>query len=1332
MNLPGASVSTHLSWVLTCALLVMFMQAGFCLLETGFSRAKSSINVAIKNLVDFLISSLAYWAFGFALMFGASYEGLIGTTGFAIGEGASAPLLGAFLFQLMFCSTATTIISGAVAERIKFGAYLITALFVSAVIYPIFGHWAWGGLMDGTREGWLAKLGFIDFAGSTAVHSIGGWVSLALCIQLGARIGRFSPKAPPMQPHNLPMATIGALILWFGWFGFNGGSALALNDSVPLILLNTTLAAAAGGLASLGFTTWHEKRANVAQTINGVIAGLVGVTASCNIVAPVWAVVIGGCSGVISVLGSYWLERRKIDDVVGAIPVHGFCGLWGTIAVALFGNEASFGTGVGRWEQLGIQFLGAGSCFIWAFGGAWVVLGAINRVYPFRVPPRDEIEGLNISEHGASSDLVDLLANMDRHYQAGNFSAAVYVEPHTEVGQIAVQYNRVIRRANHEIHAREDAAALLRTAEEKYRGIFENAVEGIFQTTPEGTYLSANPALARIYGYDTPAELINSLDKLDVRLYVDAGRRNDFRTLIDVDGVVRNFESAVYKRDGSIIWISENARAIRDTQGKITYYEGTVVDITARREALDWQAQKEAAEAANRAKSEFLANMSHEIRTPLNGAMGMLELLSTTELDARQQRFVHLARSSADTLLGLINQILDFSKIEAGKVELEKVGFRLHPLVEDLAEVFGHKAQKKGIELACRIRGDVPDGVFGDPERIRQVLVNLVNNAVKFTHQGDVCIELAVDSTGGGSATVAFSVHDSGIGVPADRRDRLFQPFTQVDASTTRKYGGTGLGLSICKQLVEAMGGEVEYAPRPEAGSTFRFRVPLEIADVPRTAQHVAEDVQKLRALAVDDVEANRELLDENFRRWGWELDTAADATSALEMARKEAAAARPYQLLILDRHLPDMDGLELAKQLHDTHAYSNSNMLLLTSMSDSPNAIDLRNIGISGVMNKPIRQSKLFDAVVRAVRTERSESIAKSVAANAERRDAQVAAASSQGKTPAKAKLLVAEDNEINQMVTEEILHSGGYECDIVASGVQALEALKRKNYDLVLMDCQMPEMDGFTAVGEIRRRETTGTRFVAHGAIPVIALTANAVRGDRELCLAAGMTDYVSKPIDREILLSTIGRLLAASHAVASSAETVVAKVVDATSVADVTNVADVADTAFEDAIAAEAAAVADMARAAMGREPVAGTMEERVAAHGAVDHDIETKLEQTVAEIVAAFKTEDLLTRCQGDKTFAGRVLTKFQKRLPDDLLTLEQAAAARDCDAIKRHAHQLKGCAGNVGAVRLGAAAATLELEASQSVISEENVTLLRAEVGFCMNEVGGLLAEFSQA
>jgi len=461
-------------------------------------------------------------------------------------------------------------------------------------------------------------------------------------------------------------------------------------------------------------------------------------------------------------------------------------------------------------------------------GSAWIVLGTINRFWTFRVSPQAELQGLNISEHGASTELLELLTNMDRHQREGQFGKPVPVEPHTEVGQIAAEYNRVLQRAGRELSAREEAMEAVRRAEERYRGIFENAVEGMFQTSPDGRYLSANPALAEIYGYDSTEHLMTSLSDIGAMLYIDPKRREEFRRLIDRHDTVVKFESEVRRHDGVAIWISENARAVRNSAGAIVFYEGTVVDITAQREAAEIQAQAEAADAANRAKSEFLANMSHEIRTPLNGVMGMLDLLGTTGLDDRQQRFVHLARSSADALLGLINQILDFSKIEAGKLELERVEFRLHPLVEDLSEVLGHRAHKKGIELACRIHADVPDIVIGDPERLRQVLVNLTNNSVKFTERGSVEIDVACESKEGRDTRLRFEVRDTGIGVPENRRDRLFQPFMQVDASTTRRYGGTGLGLSICKQLVEALGGEIGYDERPGGGSIFSFTLPLE------------------------------------------------------------------------------------------------------------------------------------------------------------------------------------------------------------------------------------------------------------------------------------------------------------------------------------------------------------------------------------------------------------------------------------------------------------------------------------------------------------------------
>ena len=685
---------SDLVWMLLCAGLVMLMQAGFCCLESGLARAKNRINVAIKNLFDFCVASIVFWLFGFGVMCGASWYGLAGTSHFMIGKDAGPWLLSFFLFQLVFCGTATTIISGAVAERIRFTGYVAVSIIVSALFYPLFGHWAWGGLAEGAPSGWLARLGFVDFAGSTVVHSVGGWISLAAVLIVGPRLGRFDSDKP-MHGSDLPMATLGVFLLWFGWFGFNGGSTLAVNDQIPLILVNTNLAAATGGATALAVAWMVLRRPDAVLVMNGVLGGLVGITAGCHLVSPGSAVLIGAAAGVISVVGTWFLEWRKIDDVVGAVPVHAFCGVWGTLAVALLADPAGWAHGGGRWTQLWIQFEGVATCFVFAFGGGYVVLWLLNRLIPLRARANAERIGLNVSEHQARSEMLDLLTEMELQRHDADFSRHVTVEPHTEMGQIALQYNRVLDKVHSEITSREEAVEALRRAEEKYRGIFENAIEGIFQTSVDGHYLSANPALARIYGYDSPDALRSGVQNIERQLYVDPRRRYEFLRLMDRDGTVTDFKSQVYRRDGNIIWISENAHLVRDPSGKPLYYEGTVTDITEHVQTDDLRREKEAAEAACQAKSQFLANMSHEIRTPLNGVIGMLDLLTGTELSSKQHRYAQIAKSSADTLLSLINQILDFSKIEAGKLELESIDFNLRMVMEDTIEMFVSRARKE-------------------------------------------------------------------------------------------------------------------------------------------------------------------------------------------------------------------------------------------------------------------------------------------------------------------------------------------------------------------------------------------------------------------------------------------------------------------------------------------------------------------------------------------------------------------------------------------------------------------------------------------------------------
>jgi ammonium transporter len=421
------------------------MQPGFMCLESGLTRSKNSINVAVKNLADFGISLILFWGFGYGLMFGAS-SGWFGTNHFFLDVSRDSQLVGFFVFQAMFCSTATTIVSGAVAERVRFGAYLVIATFTSSIIYPMFGNWAWNGLDRGAAGGWLGKLGFIDFAGSTVVHSAGAWVSLAALLVIGARIGRFPPNAPPhkVQGSNLPMAVLGVMLLWFGWIGFNGGSTLTFNEQVPGIILNTMVAGAAGMLMSGLVSLFRYQHLEVELLMNGSIAGLVAITASCHAVSTAHACLIGAIGGVVMLLVSRALERLRIDDAVDAIAVHGGAGAWGTLAVALFGQMDLLGTDLSRWQLFGVQLLGVGVCFAWAFGLTLVLFWGGDRFFPLRVSADAEEIGLNVSEHRAKTEIYDLFQVMETQAETHDLSLRVPANPFTEVGHIAHRYNQVI------------------------------------------------------------------------------------------------------------------------------------------------------------------------------------------------------------------------------------------------------------------------------------------------------------------------------------------------------------------------------------------------------------------------------------------------------------------------------------------------------------------------------------------------------------------------------------------------------------------------------------------------------------------------------------------------------------------------------------------------------------------------------------------------------------------------------------------------------------------------------------------------------------------------
>ncbi|MEE8308660.1 MAG: ammonium transporter, partial [Gammaproteobacteria bacterium] len=442
------SQSLDIAWILICAALVMLMQAGFSCLESGLVRSKNSINVAAKNFADFCLSSAIFWLFGFGLMFGVTANGLLGTSGFLFDDTTNPWLMAFFIFQLGFCGTATTIVSGAVAERMRFGGYLLVATIISGVVYPVIGHWVWGSAAGIKPGGWLEQMGFIDFAGSTVVHSVGGWISLAAILIIGPRIGRFGSKRTAIHGHDLPVVTLGVFLLWFGWFGFNGGSTLGLTPEVPSIIVNTTISGAFGGVVAMALSWRFDDHPDVTVIMNGSLAGLVGITASAHIMTPLSAVIIGSIAAVVMYVVTLLLERFEIDDVVGAVPVHLSAGIWGTLAVALFADPEKWGTGLGRWDQFVVQLFGVGATFVWAFGVGFILLWLINRWVPLRIDPRGEHTGLNVAEHGASTEILDLLTEMDTQRRANDYSQPVNVEPHTEIGQIARQYNRVLADIN--------------------------------------------------------------------------------------------------------------------------------------------------------------------------------------------------------------------------------------------------------------------------------------------------------------------------------------------------------------------------------------------------------------------------------------------------------------------------------------------------------------------------------------------------------------------------------------------------------------------------------------------------------------------------------------------------------------------------------------------------------------------------------------------------------------------------------------------------------------------------------------------------------------------
>jgi len=779
--------------------------------------------------------------------------------------------------------------------------------------------------------------------------------------------------------------------------------------------------------------------------------------------------------------------------------------------------------------------------------------------------------------------------------------------------------------------------------------------------------VSCNPAFEKLYGYGSAEIIGKNLDPLinTEETLKEAGVLTQQAMIGPVHEIGKR-----RRKDGGLVTVEIFGVPVVVNGEKVSTL-AIYHDIT----ALD-QARQEA-DLANHAKSEFLANMSHEIRTPMNGVIGMLELALDTTLNDEQRDFLNISLQSAEALLGLLNDILDFSKIEAGKLELEKIDFNLRNTVEDVAYTLAQRAQEKGLEMACLIHPDIKSDLCGDPGRLRQVLVNLAGNAIKFTVKGEILVRAEPVSETETHATIRFSVNDTGIGIPSARQAAIFERFTQVDGSTTRRYGGTGLGLTISKQLIEAMGGQIGLESTPGVGSTFWFVITFEKQSLrkdTRTPLVSSINIRNLHILGVDDNATNRMIITKMVESFGCRIETAASGTTALEMLHVAYSNEDPYQVILLDLQMPEMDGEQTARAIKADPIGKEVKIITLTSMGQRGDAARLEAIGCSGYLLKPLKQSLLREALATVLGQKKAGDgaghlVTRHFLSEQKRRGMRI---------------LLAEDNPVNQKLAVVLLQKAGFSVDVVENGLQAVGKAKQGKYNAVLMDVQMPEMDGLEATMRIRQEAKPGER------IPIIAMTAHALKGDRERCLEAGMDDYISKPLDPRLLLKKLDQWMETGTDEASLAE---------------------ADKELESQdYSTRPEAFPFEGNALSLDEGLFGEtadVSERVPPVTTVRPFIEEGPEPPLDEKAA-------LPRFDNDRAFFLEMCHDFMKNLPARMEELSSSLEKKDAATFSRAAHNLKGVSANFNANAVNRIAEELERLGRQDELEQAGPWLEQLE------------------